>query len=90
MAMRRWLNVLQRLWSTLSGRGNRDNKVIALSGRRKRRVDANADIIKSSNRCGRCGKPSKRLTFYVDESGRPAGFCKACEPHAKKRDLLPL
>jgi|GEM_PF-3488437 len=37
--------------------------------------------------CSLCRKRSARLYFYLDESGRTIGTCKACRPKAEAREL---
>jgi|GEM_PF-4389561 len=95
--MKAFADVLGRALSSAAGRRSA-GKVADLSRHRRRRRLANAFAAPSAvppagradARCSRCRKAVRRLTFYADESGRPAGFCKSCEVHAKKRGLLPL
>lgn len=101
--MPRWWKTVRsglgRAWSALTGRGNRSpaRNVTDLARYRRRRQagggaspEVPAGRPGAGNRCSRCRQMAGRLTFYVDEAGKPVGFCKACEPHAKRRDLLPL
>lgn len=88
--MGRWK---ERLRQWLGGRSARKSgKVTQLSQYRSKRTSSATHDGQhaAGTRCSRCRKIAGRLTFYVDEAGRPTGFCKACEPHAKRRDLLPL
>lgn len=91
--MGRWTDFFRNILGT--GRASRnDGKVTSLSRYRPKRT-THPDLVEtgqrqSGTRCSRCRQIVRKLTFYVDESGKPAGFCKACESHAKRRDLLPL
>jgi hypothetical protein len=100
--MIRWMKAiagaLGRALSAATGRRDgAGGKVADLSRHRRRRrlaaafaAPAGTEPDRGSGRCSRCRKEARRLTFYVDEAGRPAGFCKDCEVHAKRRGLLPL
>lgn len=98
--MYRWLNALgnfaRRALARLAGRRAAGNVADLSRHRRRRRLrqlagaDADHPAGLAAARCSRCRKTAGRLTFYADETGRPIGLCKTCEPHAKRRGLLPL
>lgn len=89
--MGRWKDILRNIMGTKRS-ARKSGNVTDLSRYRTRRTTAarDAELRSTDTRCSRCRKIVRRVTFYVDEAGKPAGFCKACEPHAKRRDLLPL
>lgn len=41
----------------------------------------------AKNMCSFCRKNAKRLSFYVNEGGKPIGVCDSCKVQAERRAL---
>ncbi|MEK0314752.1 hypothetical protein [Cohnella sp. 56] len=79
------------LWRWKRGRrapAPRSAKVVPLrAARRRQRSRPGPAAGEQARPCSLCRERSARLSFYIDESGRTIGVCKACRSKAEAREL---